>query len=82
MYCWKSSLQGLIEGEGGEGTQNMRKECLQNKKSGNSFEVSDNLFNFVGDYINLCRNMSNKELGYVYILTNPNFREDWVKVAE
>ncbi len=23
--------------------------------------------------------MSNKEPGYVYILTNPSFREDWVK---
>jgi len=22
--------------------------------------------------------MSNKEPGYVYILTNPSFREDWV----
>lgn len=26
--------------------------------------------------------MSNKELGYVYILTNPNFREDWVKIGK
>ena len=25
-------------------------------------------------------NMSNKETGYVYILTNPSFREDWVKI--
>jgi len=24
----------------------------------------------------------NKELGYVYILTNPNFREDWVKTGK
>lgn len=24
--------------------------------------------------------MSNKEPGYVYILTNPSFREDWVKI--
>ena len=24
--------------------------------------------------------MNNKELGYVYILTNPSFREDWVKI--
>ena len=23
-------------------------------------------------------NMSNKEPGYAYILTNPSFREDWV----
>ena len=23
--------------------------------------------------------MANKEPGYVYILTNPSFREDWVK---
>lgn len=26
--------------------------------------------------------MSNKELGYVYILTNPSFREDWVKIGK
>ena len=26
--------------------------------------------------------MSNKEPGYVYILTNPSFREDWVKIGE
>lgn len=25
--------------------------------------------------------MSNKEPGYVYILTNPSFREDWVDIA-
>jgi len=24
--------------------------------------------------------MSNKEPGYVYILTNPSFREDWVNL--
>ncbi len=24
--------------------------------------------------------MANKEPGYVYILTNPSFREDWVKI--
>ena len=24
--------------------------------------------------------MSNKEPGYVYILTNPSFREDWVNI--
>ena len=24
--------------------------------------------------------MNNKEPGYVYILTNPSFREDWVKI--
>ena len=24
--------------------------------------------------------MSNKEPGYVYILTNPSFRKDWVKI--
>lgn len=23
----------------------------------------------------------NKEIGYVYILTNPSFREDWVKIG-
>ena len=23
----------------------------------------------------------NKEPGYVYILTNPSFREDWVKIS-
>jgi hypothetical protein len=26
--------------------------------------------------------MENKEPGYVYILTNPSFREDWVKIGE
>ena len=26
--------------------------------------------------------MDNKEPGYVYILTNPSFREDWVKIGK
>ena len=26
--------------------------------------------------------MSNKEPGFVYILTNPSFREDWVKIGK
>ena len=26
--------------------------------------------------------MSDKEQGYVYILTNPSFREDWVKIGK
>ena len=26
--------------------------------------------------------MANKESGYVYILTNPSFREDWVKIGK
>lgn len=26
--------------------------------------------------------MATKELGYVYILTNPSFREDWVKIGK
>ncbi len=26
--------------------------------------------------------MSNKGPGYVYILTNPSFREDWVKIGK
>ena len=26
--------------------------------------------------------MSTKESGYVYILTNPSFREDWVKIGK
>ena len=26
--------------------------------------------------------MENKEPGYVYILTNPSFREDWVKIGK
>lgn len=26
--------------------------------------------------------MSNKEPGYVYILTNPSFREDWVRIGK
>ena len=25
--------------------------------------------------------MNNKEPGYVYILTNPDFHEDWVKIG-
>lgn len=26
--------------------------------------------------------MSEKEPGYVYILTNPSFREDWIKIGK
>ena len=26
--------------------------------------------------------MNNKESGYAYILTNPSFREDWVKIGK
>ncbi len=26
--------------------------------------------------------MSHDEKGYVYILTNPSFREDWVKIGK
>lgn len=26
--------------------------------------------------------MTDKEPGYVYILTNPSFREDWVKIGK
>lgn len=26
--------------------------------------------------------MDNKKQGYVYILTNPSFREDWVKIGK
>ena len=26
--------------------------------------------------------MNNKEPGYVYILTNPSFREDWAKIGK
>ena len=26
--------------------------------------------------------MKNQESGYVYILTNPSFKEDWIKIAE
>lgn len=26
--------------------------------------------------------MAEKEIGYVYILTNPSFREDWVKIGK
>ena len=26
--------------------------------------------------------MNNKKPGYVYILTNPSFREDWVKIGK
>ena len=26
--------------------------------------------------------MADKNFGYVYILTNPSFREDWVKIGK
>ena len=26
--------------------------------------------------------MAEKKLGYVYILTNPSFREDWIKIGK
>ncbi len=26
--------------------------------------------------------MTEKQVGYVYILTNPSFREDWVKIGK
>ena len=26
--------------------------------------------------------MSNKEPGYIYILINPSYREDWVKIGK
>ena len=26
--------------------------------------------------------MANKEQGYIYIFTNPSFREDWVKIGK
>ena len=26
--------------------------------------------------------MNNKEPGYIYIQTNPSFREDWVKIGK
>lgn len=32
--------------------------------------------------ITITRYMANKEPGYVYILTNPSFREDWVKIGK
>lgn len=28
------------------------------------------------------KDISNKEPGYVYILTNPSFREDWVNIGK
>ena len=31
---------------------------------------------------NQMNKMANKEPGYVYILTNPSFREDWVKIGK
>ena len=31
---------------------------------------------------NLQTIMSNNEEGYVYILTNPSFKEDWVKIGK
>ena len=30
----------------------------------------------------ILNNMGNNEPGYVYILTNPSFREDWVKIGK
>jgi hypothetical protein len=32
-------------------------------------------------YLQQNNNMNNKEPGCVYILTNPSFREDWVKIT-
>ena len=29
-----------------------------------------------------CNDMDNKESDYVYILTNPSFRENWVKIGK
>ena len=40
-------------------------------------EVNKNIKNEI-----IKKNMANKELGYVYILTNPSFREDWVKIGK
>lgn len=30
----------------------------------------------------MTQQMNNKEPGYVYILTNPSFREDWVNIGK
>ena len=39
--------------------------------------------NLISKFALLTKNaMSNKEPGYVYILTNPSFREDWVKIGK
>jgi len=39
--------------------------------------------NIISKFALLTKNaMSNKEPGYVYILTNPSFREDWVKIGK
>ena len=40
-------------------------------------EVNKNIKNEI-----IKKNMANKEPGYVYILTNPSFREDWVKIGK
>ena len=32
--------------------------------------------------LKLSEYMEKKEPGYVYILTNPSFREDWVKIGK
>ena len=39
--------------------------------------------NLISKFALLTKNeMSNKEPGYVYIMTNPSFREDWVKIGK
>lgn len=45
--------------------------------------VASSLFYFyLCAYTYTIRPMQHKEPGYVYILTNPSFREDWVKIGK
>lgn len=37
------------------------------------------LFQFLNKFVSLLPVYGNKKTDYVYILTNPSFREDWVK---
>ena len=36
----------------------------------------------MNNYEIIKKNMANKEPGYVYILTNPCYRADWVKIGK
>lgn len=45
-------------------------------------KIHKKICNFAKRRSNPCIPIMAKELGYVYILTNPSFREDWVKIGK
>jgi hypothetical protein len=46
-----------------------------------NLQIANNSY-LISKFASLTKNeMSNKESGYVYILTNSSFKEDWVKNA-